>query len=148
MQLALHYARLAELAGDVPVGAVVVVSGQIAGWGQNTRQAQTHLLGHAELNALEMACRHVGDWRLPRSTLYVTLEPCVMCAGAALQARVERLVFACRDPRAGAVRSLFALCEDPRLNHRIEVREGVLAEDAQALLGRFFEKLRVDSRKL
>jgi len=145
MSLALRLAQQAARSGDVPVGAVVVVAGLVAGWGFNTRHDRGELLGHAELNALTLACQHLGSWRLPRSTLYVTLEPCSMCAGAILQARVERLVFGCRDPKAGAVRSLFALCEDPRLPQRLKVEEGCRREECSALLSAFFDKRRAES---
>ncbi len=101
-----------------------------------------HILGHAEVIALQTASEMLGNWRLMRSTLYVTLEPCIMCTGALLQSRVDRVVFGCRDPKAGAMRSLFALGEDPRLNHRIKVDEGILADESSQLLRNFFENLR------
>jgi tRNA(adenine34) deaminase len=143
MHLALALARQAALTGDVPVGALVVLQGQVIGWGYNQRQAAQDPLGHAELLALQMACKALGTWRLPsQNTLYVTLEPCPMCAGALTQARVERLVFACRDPKAGAIRSLYALGDDPRLPHRLQVHEGVCAPEAQHLLQSFFSSLR------
>lgn len=100
------------------------------------------VLGHAEIAALKTATQTVSEWRLMRSTLYVTLEPCIMCAGALIQARVDRVVFGCRDAKAGAMRSLYALGEDPRLNHRIKVDEGVFADEAARLLRDFFDKLR------
>ena len=103
---------------------------------------ENDILGHAEIKALNTASHLLGSWRLLRSTLYVTLEPCIMCTGALLQARVDRVVFGCRDPKAGAMRSLFALGEDPRLNHRIQVDEGIMAEESSKLLRDFFEKLR------
>lgn len=143
MRLALTLAREAATQGDVPVGAVVVVDGRLIGWGHNTRAAEDTLLGHAELVALRAAEQRLGRWRLgPRSTLYVTLEPCPMCAGALLQARIERVVFGCRDPKAGALRSLYALAEDPRLPQRAEVTEGVLADACRDELTTFFAQLR------
>ena len=142
MSLALRLAREAAQKGEVPVGAVLVVEGKIGGWGFNQRMTENDILGHAEIKALNTASQLLGSWRLLRSTLYVTLEPCIMCTGALLQARVDRVVFGCRDPKAGAMRSLFALGEDPRLNHRIQVDEGIMAEESSKLLRDFFEKLR------
>lgn len=142
MSLALKLAREAALRGEVPVGAILVVEGKIAGWGRNDRMSKNNILGHAELLALQQASETIQNWRLMRSTLYVTLEPCIMCTGALLQSRVDRVVFGCRDAKMGAVRSLYALAEDPRLNHRIKIEEGVLADEATALLRNFFENLR------
>ncbi len=142
MSLALRLAKDAFARDEVPVGAVLVVEGKISGWGSNRRVCGNHVIGHAEIIALETASELLGNWRLMRSTLYVTLEPCIMCTGALLQARVDRVVFGCRDPKAGAMRSLFALGEDPRLNHRIKVDEGVLADECSQILHDFFEKIR------
>jgi tRNA(adenine34) deaminase len=143
MQLALSLARQAALLGEVPVGALVVLQGQVIGWGYNQRQHTQDLLGHAELLALQMACKTLGSWRLPpQNSLYVTLEPCPMCAGALTQARVERLIFGCRDPKAGAIRSLYTLGDDPRLPHRMQIHEGICAQDSQLLLQSFFSQLR------
>jgi tRNA(adenine34) deaminase len=146
MSLALKLARDAYLHGEVPVGALVVVEGKICGWGSNRRMDGNRILGHAELIALETASEILGNWRLMRSTLYVTLEPCIMCTGALLQSRVDRVVFGCRDPKAGAMRSLFALGEDPRLNHRIRVDEGIYADESARLLRDFFDNLRLSKK--
>jgi len=146
MMLALENARLAAGRGEVPVGAVVVADGQLIGWGCNDRKSTGAVLGHAELNALRMAAEALGDWRLPKkSTVYVTLEPCIMCAGALLQARVGRIVFGCRDPKFGALRSLYCLAEDPRQSHRAGVEEGVLKELCESGLQLFFENIRSGS---
>ena len=142
MELALRLARDAFERDEVPVGAVLVVEGRICGWGSNRRMDGNHILGHAEVICLQTASEMLGNWRLMRSTLYVTLEPCIMCTGALLQSRVDRVVFGCRDPKAGAMRSLFALGEDPRLNHRIKVDEGVMADESARLLSEFFDKIR------
>lgn len=142
MELAIEQALEAAQVGEVPVGAIVVVEGEILGRGRNRREQDNDPLGHAELFALRQAAQAIGSWRLPRSTLYVTLEPCPMCAGAILQARVERVVFGCRDPKAGAVRSLHALLEDPRLAHRAQVIEGILEDQCRAPLTAFFQRLR------
>lgn len=142
MGLALQLAREAYACGEIPVGAVLIVDGKIAGWGHNVRMMHHDPLGHAEIRAISCASEHIGNWQLRKSTLYVTLEPCIMCAGALLQARLDRVVFSARDPRAGALRSLFALAEDPRLPHRIRVDEGIFAEESSKLLKTFFEELR------
>lgn len=142
MELALELADEAARRGEVPVGAIVVASGQIIGRGHNRRESDHDPLGHAEMVAIAQASQALGSWRIPRSTLYVTLEPCPMCAGAILQARIERVVFGCRDPKAGAARSLFALLEDPRLPHRAQVIEGILEDPCRQRLVDFFEDLR------
>ena len=146
MSLALRLAREAFLCNEVPVGALLVVEGKICGWGFNRRMDGNHITGHAEIVALDTASEMLGNWRLMRSTLYVTLEPCIMCTGALLQARVDRVVFGCRDPKAGAMRSLYALGEDPRLNHRIKVEEGIYADESAKLLRDFFDKLRISKK--
>ncbi len=137
--------RLAEAAlhlGEVPVGAVVVVDGVVVGSGHNRREVDTDPLAHAELIAIREACARLGRWRLTDATLYVTLEPCVMCAGALVQARVGRLVFGAPDPKYGAVGSQFDLPRDARLNHRVGVAGGIEAARCRALLDRFFTGLR------
>jgi tRNA(adenine34) deaminase len=139
MRGALAEARSAEPAGDVPVGAVVLDSaGEIIGRGHNQREALSDPTAHAELIALRQAAGSTGSWRLERCTLVVTLEPCPMCAGAAVLSRVSRLVFGAHDPKAGAVGSLWDLVRDRRLNHRPEVIAGVLAEESAELLRAFF----------
>jgi tRNA(adenine34) deaminase len=142
MQLALELAAEAGARGDVPVGAVIVREGRILGVGFNNREHVHDPTGHAEIVALREACRQARRWRLDGATLYVTLEPCPMCAGALVNARVARLVFGAEDIKAGAVRSLYRLCEDPRLNHRLEVIGDVLAEPCAALLKQFFKQAR------
>jgi tRNA(adenine34) deaminase len=142
MSFALAEARSAAALGEVPVGAVVALAGEIVGTGFNSREAPQDPLGHAELIAIGNASRRLQSWRLENCELYVTLEPCIMCAGAILQARIRRLVFACADPKAGAVASLYRLCEDQRLNHQLPVTGGVLAEQSAAMLADFFSRLR------
>lgn len=139
---ALALAEAAAARGDVPVGALVVREGRIIGVGHNRREIEADPTGHAEIVALRDACRSAGRWRVDGATLYVTLEPCPMCAGAIVNARVARLVYGADDPKAGAVRSLYEICSDPRLNHRVDVRAGVLAEPAAALLRDFFRRAR------
>ncbi|MCB9703913.1 MAG: nucleoside deaminase [Myxococcales bacterium] len=139
---ALRLAREAAARGDVPVGALVVHEGSIIGTGFNTREDAGDPSGHAEIVALREACRVTRRWRVDGATLYVTLEPCPMCAGALVNARVRRLVYGADDPKAGAVRTLFRICDDPRLNHRMEIRAGVLAEPCAAVLSDFFRGIR------
>jgi tRNA(adenine34) deaminase len=139
MRVALQEARAALDHADVPVGAVVVgADGRELARGRNRREQARDPTAHAELEALRAAARALGGWRLDGCTLLVTLEPCAMCAGAIVQARLARLVFAADDPKGGAVTSLWDLVRDPRLPHRVEVRRGVLAEESAALLRGFF----------
>lgn len=139
MLTALEEARAALLTGDVPIGAVVLdPDGTPVARGRNVREAQADPTGHAEVVALRAAARARGEWRLEGHTLVVTLEPCTMCAGAAVLSRVERVVFGAWDPRAGAVGSLWDVVRDRRLNHRPEVVAGVLADESTALLEEFF----------
>lgn len=142
MQQALSLARSAESHDEVPVGAVLVHSGIIIGQGSNRPVASCDPTSHAEIDALRQGAAKLGNYRLPGSTLYVTLEPCVMCTGAIVIARVERLVFAARDIRFGAVRSKFRLADSDLLNHRVRVEEGLLAGDAAELLAHFFRERR------
>ena len=130
-------ARAAEL-GEVPVGAVVVYEGRVISEAYNERESLPSALAHAELTAVRLACERLGRWRLSGCTLYVTLEPCVMCAGALVAARVDRVVYGARDPKAGAVESLYQVLSDPRLNHRPVVAGGVLAEECGEILSEFF----------
>ncbi len=138
MRAALELAEEAERAGEVPVGAVVVVGGAIAGRGANAPMARRDPTAHAEVLALREAAATAGNYRLEGATLYVTVEPCVMCAGALVTARVARLVFGTRDLRFGGVRSKFRLADSELLNHRVEVVEGVLAAECLERLQRFF----------
>jgi tRNA(adenine34) deaminase len=144
MARALELAAQAAAMGEVPVGAVLVSGGVIAGEGWNRPIAAHDPSAHAEMEALRQAAGRLGNYRLPGSTLYVTLEPCAMCAGALVNARVARLVFAARDIRFGAVRSQFRLADSELLNHRVQVEEGLLAVAAAGLLARFFSKRRAD----
>ena len=138
MGLALDAARRAGEAGEVPVGAVVVVDGKVVATGANRREELGDPTAHAEVLALREASGAVGSWRLTGATLYVTLEPCPMCAGALVAARVARVVFGAPDPKAGSCGSLYNLCADPRLNHEVEVRAGVLEAECGGLLSDWF----------
>lgn len=138
MRLALEEAVAAEAHGDVPIGAVVVRDGEVIARRHNERELTGDPTAHAEVLALRDAAAVVGHWRLLDCTLYVTLEPCVMCAGALVNARIGRVVYGATDPKAGAVASLYEVCADERLNHRPPVEHGVLAEECGALLKAFF----------
>ena len=142
MAEALAQARLAGEEGEVPIGAVVVCEDRIVGRGRNARERLHDPTAHAEILALQEASRTLSRWRLAGCTLYATLEPCPMCAGALVNARLDRLVYAVSDPKAGATGSLFDLARDPRLNHRLVVEHGALAEECGALLRDFFRQRR------
>ena len=146
MQEALAEARRAAEIGEVPIGAVIVREGEagqeIVGRGHNRREIDRDPLAHAEILAIRQAAERVGGWRLTGCTMYVTLEPCAMCAGALVNSRIERLVYGAADPKAGWCGTLGNLVQDPRLNHRLEMTAGVLEEDSAALLRGFFASLR------
>jgi tRNA(adenine34) deaminase len=142
MAIALELAATAARTGETPVGAVVVQAGKIIGRGYNRVEIEKDPTAHAEILALREATRTTGDWRLPEATVYVTLEPCIMCAAAMLHARVKRLVYGARDDRWGGVGSLFDLSHDPRINHEFEVISGVMKEEAAELLRKFYRGLR------
>lgn len=142
MQRALELAKQGELAGEVPVGCVIVKNGEIIGEGFNHPISAHDPTAHAEIDAMREAASALGNYRLVDTTLYVTLEPCTMCAGAMVHARVKRLVFGAREPRTGAVGSVYDIPRDARLNHRLEVVEGVLAEKSSAMLREFFRAKR------
>ncbi len=143
MTEAIELARQAATLDEVPIGCVVVDGGgEVIGRGFNRRETDADPTAHAEIVAMREAARRVGYWRLVDCTLVVTLEPCPMCAGAIVNARIGKVVYGCRDPKAGAIRTLYQLCDDPRLNHRAEVIEGVLAEECAEVLKEFFRKKR------
>jgi len=143
MEEALALARAAAAAGEVPVGAVALHDGAIVGRGANRREVDRDPTAHAELLAIQEAARTLGRWRLSGVTLVVTLEPCAMCAGAMVLARIDKLVYGAADPKAGAAGSLLDVTNDPRLNHRFSVERGVRAEECGALLREFFRARRV-----
>jgi tRNA(adenine34) deaminase len=142
MRAALAEARLAAAAGEVPVGAVVVAAGAVIAKGHNRSETDNDPSAHAEIVALREAARQRGNYRLTNATLYVTLEPCAMCMGALVQARIERLVFGAYDPKAGAAGSAIDLSDSPSFNHRFEINGGVLADECGAVLKAFFESKR------
>ncbi len=147
MRAALEQARRAQALGDVPIGAVVVRDGEIIAAAHNRRIVDADPTAHAEMLAIRAAADALGDWRLSGCTMVVTLEPCCMCAGAMLLARMDRVVYGATDPKGGAVDTLFQLCADERLNHRMEVVSGVLAEECGDVLTRFFEEQRAKGKK-
>jgi tRNA(adenine34) deaminase len=142
MRRALVAAEEAAGRGEVPVGAVIVSNGEIVAVAHNERETGSDPTAHAEIVALRRAAAALGTWRLTDTELYVTMEPCPMCAGALVNARIRRLYFGCDDPKAGAVRTLYTLLDDKRLNHRVEVVPGLLAAEGSALLRAFFSRLR------
>ena len=144
MREAIELARKSEAHGEVPVGAVVVIGGEVVGRGRNAPIACSDPTAHAEMLALRQAAKKIRNYRLEGATLYCTLEPCVMCAGALVAARVDRLVFGARDLRFGGVRSKYALADSDVLNHRVEIVEGVLAAECVELLKEFFSRARLE----
>ena len=142
MQAALAEARTAASAGEVPIGAIVVREGMVIAGGQNRVMRDCDPTAHAEIVAMRAAAQALGNYRLNGCTLYVTLEPCAMCAGAMIHARLDRLVFAAADPKAGAAGSVISLINHPRLNHQMQVEQGILADESSELLKSFFRERR------
>jgi tRNA(adenine34) deaminase len=142
MREALAEAAKASARGEVPIGAVAVFAGEVVGRGHNLRETARDPSAHAELIAMRAAAAYLSSWRLVGVTIYVTLEPCPMCAGALVNSRVPRLVYGADDPKAGAVRTLYTLCEDRRLNHRLEVVPHVLVDECASVLTEFFRSIR------
>lgn len=142
MQEAIVEAKKAEELGEVPIGAVIVLDGEIIARAYNLRETTQNAVSHAELLAIEAACRKVGSWRLEKAVLYVTLEPCAMCAGAIILSRIEKVVFGAHDPKGGCAGTFMNLLRDERFNHQSEVVSGVLQKECSQLLTNFFRKLR------
>jgi len=146
MWKAIEQARKAEEINEVPIGAVVVLDDEIIGTGYNLRETEQRSIAHAELLAIDMACKTVGSWRLENATLYVTLEPCPMCAGAIVLSRVNKVVYGAKDPKGGCAGTLMNLLTDSRFNHQAEVESGILEEECSLLLSLFFQKLRQEKK--
>ena len=142
MRLALREAERATRHGDVPIGAVIVLDGDVIAAAGNERELRRSPVAHAEMLAIEQAAAHMDSWRLLNTVLYVTLEPCPMCAGAVVQARIPRLVYGATDEKAGAAGTLYNVCQDERLNHCLDITSGVLADESVALLRQFFQARR------
>lgn len=147
MKMAIEEANKAGAKGEVPIGAVIVHDGKVIARAHNLREATRNAVTHAELMAIQEACEVLDNWRLENTILYVTLEPCPMCAGAILQSRIPRVVYGARDPKAGCVDSLYRLLNDDRFNHICEVKENVLSDECGGLLTQFFRNLRDKKKK-
>ena len=142
MNLALKEAKKAYLKGDVPVGCVIVKNGEVIAKAHNTRQSKNDTMGHAEINAIRKACKKLNAWILEDATIYVTLEPCLMCAGAILNARISNLVYATEEPKFGSVESVANVLDNDKYNHKVKIEKGVLKEEASTMLKNFFKELR------
>jgi tRNA(adenine34) deaminase len=142
MKAAIKQARKAEALGEVPIGCVIEYEGKIIARGYNRRIVDKTVLAHAEILAIRKACRRMGDWRLEGCTMYVTLEPCPMCAGAIVQARIPKVVIGCMNPKAGCAGSVLDMLHEPGFNHQVEVESGVLQEECSQMLTEFFKNLR------
>ena len=146
MREALRQAKKAEAIDEVPIGCVIVYEDRIIARGYNRRNADKNTTSHAEINAIRKASRKLGDWRLEGCTIYITLEPCPMCAGAIVQARIDRAVIGCMNPKAGCAGSVMNLLEEPGFNHQVQMTRGVLGEECSAMLSDFFRELRKKKR--
>lgn len=142
MRLAINQAKIAQAFGDAPVGAIVVRDGEVIGRGRNQREEKNDPTAHAEILALRDAAEQLGQWKLNKCSFYCTLEPCIMCAGALVAARIEHLYYGASDPKAGAIESLYQIAEDNRLNHQVLVHTGIMRDECEQLLKDFFERLR------
>lgn len=142
MKKAIKEALKAYKKGEIPVGAVVVVKNKIVSRAHNVKETKNDPTAHAEILAIKKAGKKFNSWRLTDATLYVTKEPCIMCAGAIVHARIKRVVYGCDDPKGGGVVSLYRILQDPRLNHQVEIKKGVLEEECRVLLQKFFKGLR------
>ena len=143
MKMALREAQKAYALGEVPIGCVIVYEGRVIGRGYNRRNTDKTTLAHAEIKAIAKACKYIGDWRLEGCTLYVTLEPCQMCAGAIVQSRIDCVVMGCRSPKSGSAGSIINILDNNEFNHQVELKEGVLKEECTDMLQDFFKELRV-----
>lgn len=147
MKEALKQAKKAYALGEVPIGCVIVHDGKIIGRGYNRRNTDKNTLAHAEITAINKASKVIGDWRLEECTLYVTLEPCQMCAGAIVQARIPEVVMGCMNPKAGCAGSILNILEMPQFNHQVKVTRGILGEECSQMLKTFFEELRIRNKQ-
>ena len=146
MQIAYKEAEKAYKTNEVPIGCIIVYNNKIIGKGYNKRVSQGNVLAHAEIIAINEACGYIGDWRLEDTTLFVTVEPCPMCAGAIVQARIKEVVFGTRNPKAGCVGSVFNLLQEEKFNHQVDIVEGVMAEECSNLMKDFFKEFRKKSK--
>lgn len=148
MKEALKLAKKAEALGEVPIGCVIEYQGKIIGRGYNRRTTDKNTLAHAELTAIKKASKKMGDWRLEECTMYVTLEPCQMCAGAIVQARIPTVVIGCMNPKAGCAGSILNILQVPQFNHQVEIIKGVMEEECSEILTNFFKSLRLKKKLL
>lgn len=146
MRAAIREAKKASALGEVPIGCVIVYQDRIIGRGYNRRNTDKSTLSHAEISAIRKASKKMGDWRLEDCTLYVTLEPCQMCAGAIVQARIKRVVMACMNPKAGCAGSVLNILSMPQFNHQVEITKGILEEECSNMLSTFFKELRIRNK--
>lgn len=147
MRLAIEEAKKAEAINEVPIGAIVVINGEVISSAYNLRETEQNAIAHAELLAIDKACKKIGTWRLENAELYVTLEPCPMCSGAILLSRVKKVVYGARDPKGGCAGTLMNLLTDQRFNHQSEVMAGVLEEECGDLLSNFFRRIREEKKR-
>ncbi|MBE4907793.1 tRNA adenosine(34) deaminase TadA [Bacillus luteolus] len=147
MRLAIIEAKKAEMINEVPIGAIIVKDNEVIASAHNLRETEQRSIAHAELLAIDQACKVVGSWRLEEATLYVTLEPCAMCAGAIVLSRVKRVVYGAKDPKGGCAGTLMDLLQEERFNHQSEVVQGVLEEECGLLLSDFFKRLRLQKKE-
>lgn len=148
MKEALKLAKKAEALGEVPIGCVIEYQGKIIGRGYNRRTTDKNTLAHAELTAIKKASKKIGDWRLEECTMYVTLEPCQMCAGAIVQARIPTVVIGCMNPKAGCAGSILNILQVPQFNHQVEIIKGVMEEECSEIITNFFKSLRLKKKLL
>ena len=147
MRLAIEEAKKAEEIGEVPIGAIIVKDGEVIAKAHNLRERDQRSIAHAELLAIDEACKATGSWRLEGTTLYVTLEPCAMCSGAIVLSRIEKVVYGASDPKGGCAGTLMNLLQEERFNHRVEVINGILQEECGQMLSEFFRRLRVEKKQ-
>ncbi len=146
MKIALEEAQKAAMIGEIPIGAVIVCDGEIIAKAHNMRETWQDATAHAEIIAIKQACEKLGRWRLTGATLYVTVEPCPMCGGAIMNSRLDKLVYGCKDSKAGGIESIFNILSNPNLNHRAEVLGGVLEEECAQVMKDFFKKRRAENK--
>lgn len=147
MKKAIKLAKKAAKAGEVPIGCVIVYEGKVIGKGYNRRKEKHSTLAHAEITAIKQACKYLGDWRLEGCTMYVTLEPCMMCAGACVQARIDKVIIGAENPKAGCAGSIINILQMKEFNHQVEIERGVMGEKCSQLLTNFFKSMRERNKK-
>lgn len=147
MRLAIHEAKKAEKINEVPIGAIIVLDNEVIASAHNLRETEQRSIAHAELLAIDLACKKLGSWRLEEASLYVTLEPCAMCAGAIVLSRVKRVVYGAKDPKGGCAGTLMNLLQEERFNHQSEVVQGILEEECGTMLSDFFKLLRTEKKE-